>query len=108
MKRADDPTLSPDEADYWLDQNNKEIEQALASNPATPLDHLSFLADTYPLQVVQNPAFVLLAVEDPAQYQELLAMVVYGFHLKYIEAQSIKHLAKQLEHVENARRQGNK
>lgn len=50
---------------------DKAVREAVAGNPNTPTDVLLQLGASFPAQLVENPVFTLLLLENPVLLQEI-------------------------------------
>jgi hypothetical protein len=73
LQEASDPQTPPERLAALSTQ--KELAEAVARNPNTPIDALLSLAATYPQAFVNNPATELLLLEQPELLRRLPAKV---------------------------------
>jgi hypothetical protein len=54
-----------------LAKKNSELARIVATNPNTPVEELVFLGADYPSELINNPIFPLLILENPNLFQEM-------------------------------------
>lgn len=63
--QAKDETTAPDVLTELSISEDKLTRQYVASNPNTPIETLAMLSKEFPDEIVDNPIFDLLLLEDP-------------------------------------------
>ena len=63
--QAQDETTAPDILTQLASSEDKLIRQYVASNPNTPIKTLAKLGEEFPDEIVANPIFDLLFLENP-------------------------------------------
>lgn len=69
---AKNPSAPPDLLeDLFYHQEDEELHQNIVSNPNTPIDALLELGAEFPRELVNNPVFPLLLLENPHLFDEM-------------------------------------
>lgn len=58
----------------------KAVHEAVASNPNTPIDVLFYLGMRFPKQLLNNPVFSLLILENPNFLEQMPSATQYSLH----------------------------
>jgi hypothetical protein len=75
---ASDPTTAPEIlAELGMSQR-RSVRRLVASNPNTPVDRLIHLMAEFPYEVVENPMFTLLLLENPRLISDLEVSQLMG------------------------------
>jgi ABC-type xylose transport system substrate-binding protein len=68
---ATNPNASPELLEELAKNRDKKIRQNLAANPNTPTQVLIKLGATFPFELLENPVFSLLLLENPNFLEEM-------------------------------------
>jgi hypothetical protein len=75
-RAARDPNTTPRKLQAMSNSSDRLTRQAIACNPSTPPETLLLLLKDFPRQVVENPVFRLMLLENPRLLEEMNAYIL--------------------------------